>query len=307
MSLLGDNLIFLISQPRAGSTLLQRILAGHPEIHTVSEPWLMLHPLFPLSNGDGCRAEYDAEMAGKAFKEFLSHLIGGEAEYLAGVRSMYGRFYAKALEQSGKRFFLDKTPRYYFIIRELRATFPEAHFLIMLRNPLAVLCSVVRTWVKGKWHRAGRYKHDLIKAPRLLLDGLRAPGGNVLAVSYEELVKDPAGQVAKVCAWLGVDFVSDILDYAERDIPRWTLGDQQNIYRFSRPSSGSLDNWLLGLHEPQTWRLATDYLEFLGRDNLREMGYDYEALKETLQARRPSKARLWFTSPMARLLGDEPK
>ena len=45
----GDqDLIFLISQQRAGSTLLQRILGGHPEVHTTAETWLMLHPIYAL-------------------------------------------------------------------------------------------------------------------------------------------------------------------------------------------------------------------------------------------------------------------
>jgi hypothetical protein len=44
----GENFIFLISQPRAGSTMSQRILGSHPNIYTVSEPWILLGPLYPL-------------------------------------------------------------------------------------------------------------------------------------------------------------------------------------------------------------------------------------------------------------------
>lgn len=57
--------MFLISQPRAGSTLLQRILGSHPDIHTVSEPWLMLQPLYAL-RPDGYRAEYNEHLARNA-------------------------------------------------------------------------------------------------------------------------------------------------------------------------------------------------------------------------------------------------
>jgi len=44
----GSNLIFILSLPRSGSTLLQRILGGHSQVHTVAEPWLMLNPLYAL-------------------------------------------------------------------------------------------------------------------------------------------------------------------------------------------------------------------------------------------------------------------
>ena len=37
----SKHLIFLTSQPRPGSTLLQFIFSRHPDIHTTPEPWLM--------------------------------------------------------------------------------------------------------------------------------------------------------------------------------------------------------------------------------------------------------------------------
>lgn len=57
----GGNLGFLVSLPRSGSTLLQRIVSNHPDIHTVAEPWFMLHPLYALKRG-----EFIAEDAGRA-------------------------------------------------------------------------------------------------------------------------------------------------------------------------------------------------------------------------------------------------
>ena len=66
----GQNLIFLISQPRAGSTMTQRILGSHPDICTVSEPWLMLHPLYAM-RPQGYEAEYHAWEARVALKNFF--------------------------------------------------------------------------------------------------------------------------------------------------------------------------------------------------------------------------------------------
>ena len=66
----GENLIFLISQPRAGSTLLQRILAAHSQVHSVSEPWLMLHPVYAL-RPSGITAEYNEELARIALRDYL--------------------------------------------------------------------------------------------------------------------------------------------------------------------------------------------------------------------------------------------
>ena len=120
----GQNLIFLISQPRAGSTMTQRILASHPDIHTVSEPWLMLHPLYAMRS-QGYEAEYHAWEARTALKGFFEEVSSDEDAYFVGVRKMCGHFYNCALNSSNKSYFLDKTPRYYHIIPELHKTFPR--------------------------------------------------------------------------------------------------------------------------------------------------------------------------------------
>ncbi|MGH7826965.1 MAG: sulfotransferase family protein [Candidatus Binatia bacterium] len=299
---LGENLIFVISQPRAGSTLIQRILGCHPDIHTVSEPWLMLHPLYGLKSGAGFSADYDAELARKAVQNFLRNMSSGEEELVRGMRHMYGNLYAKALESSGKRFFLDKTPRYYFIIPELYRTFPQAHFIILIRNPVAVLCSIINAWVKGKWHRLKKYRFDLIRAPVLLVEGAEMLGDHGLAVSYEKLLEHPENEAMKMCQWFGVDVAPNIVQYGQAALPRWSLGDQENVYQRIGPDSDGANNWLFALDNPQTWRVANDYLDFLGKELVEKMGYRYEELRGVVEARRPSRTRLWFTSSMMRLL-----
>ena len=81
----GENLIFLISQPRAGSTMSQRILGSHPNIYTVSEPWILLGPLYPL-HFDNFDAEYDARLFKTAWQSFFQQLPKGEEAYYQGLR-----------------------------------------------------------------------------------------------------------------------------------------------------------------------------------------------------------------------------
>ena len=82
-----SNLIFLISQPRAGSTLTQRILGTHREIYTVSEPWIMLHPLYAMRR-DGYQAEYSIQNSQRALDNFLNLHPEGEDAYFQAVRQM---------------------------------------------------------------------------------------------------------------------------------------------------------------------------------------------------------------------------
>ena len=144
----GTNMIFVISQPRAGSTLLQRILAAHPAVFSVAEPWLMLHPVYALKRG-GVNAEYESSLARQGLDDFLSLFPEGEDVYIEALRGMASALYGRALTVEGKQYFLDKTPRYYLIIKELYRIFPQAKFVCLLRNPLAVLASILETWTGG--------------------------------------------------------------------------------------------------------------------------------------------------------------
>ena len=81
------HLIFIVSQPRAGSTLLQSLLAGCEGVHTTAEPWLMLHPLYARRE-TGHTADYDATLAARALDDFLGQLKEGAAAYDAAVRAM---------------------------------------------------------------------------------------------------------------------------------------------------------------------------------------------------------------------------
>lgn len=297
----GKSLIFLISQPRAGSTLLQRMLGSHPDVHTISEPWLMLHPLYALRS-KGYEAEYGAFGARSALQTFLQGLPKGEDEYIEGVRRMYSYLYERALADSGRRYLLDKTPRYYFIIPDLYRTFPEAHYIILLRNPLAVLSSVLRTWVGEDWPRLYHYKHDLVRAPRLLLESLEYLGEQGTVVHYESLVRNPEGEMGRICHRLNLNFAPEMIAYGNHGLPQWHFGDQGEVYERDRPVGENAEKWVQALDDPLKWRLTKDYLHLLGRETVEQMGYTYEALRQIQETNRPAPRKLWLTFSLDWLL-----
>jgi hypothetical protein len=139
-SYLGEDLIFVISQPRSGSTLLQRLLAGHPEVQTSAETWLMLLPAYGL-RGAGLEADFRPAWASRAVREFLEYYADGVETHLDGVRAYARAIYGRVLEKHGRTRFLDKTPRYFLIVPELARLFPSARFILLWRNPLSVLAS----------------------------------------------------------------------------------------------------------------------------------------------------------------------
>jgi hypothetical protein len=284
----GNNLIFLISQPRAGSTLLQKVLGAHPEIHTLSEPWIALHPLFAL-RAQGASANYSHALAHAATTDFLAHIPGGENTYYEGVRLLLNHLYNAALAPSGKSLFLDKTPRYYLIIDELRRVFPDARFVFLIRNPLAVFSSILEAWIH-KPHFGHQYAfrydlmHDLFTAPELLAHAIANPAPNTAVIHYEDLVKSPADTVTRLCQQLHLPFHHEMIEYGKNPkAQRWTFGDQRTVYSEQNPIPTRADRWQRVLPANPGWhRLAHSYLQTLGPCRTEPLGYNFASLAAAL-------------------------
>jgi hypothetical protein len=258
----------------------------------------MLHPLYALRQ-QGYSAEYYEKLAREATVSFLDSIPGGEDAYLDGIRHMYSHLYGLALKQSGKQYFVDKTPPYYFIIPDLARVFPNARYVVLLRNPLGVISSILTKWLDRQWLRIRDFDSALLRAPQMLLDGIDHLGSRCLVVHYEKLLADPDAQVALICDWLNIEFCPSMLDYGHANLPRWTLGDSSDIYLHKRPMVQNATKWIQALEHPQFWRYSHDYLQALGEPVIERMGYSFDELTRVLEAHRPSRLRLWRTVPLS--------
>lgn len=285
----GHDLIFLISQPRAGSTMLQRLIGGHADVHVMAEPWVMLHPLYALKRS-GVDAEYRSSLARQGLDDYLTQFPEGEDLYVESLRSQAAVLYGRALALAGRRYFLDKTPRYYNIIPELHRVFPQARFVFLFRNPLAVLSSILDTWLGGDPTRIDSYLHrDLYEAPEMLLEGVERLSEEAVIINYENMVARPEEELRRICARLDLAFNKEILNYGQNLPPNGRFGDPANVHKHERPVSDYVSKWERKLCRPDLIALAKDYLQHLGPHNLARMGYIYDELDSKI---RNLKARV---------------
>ncbi|HGY54755.1 MAG TPA: glycosyltransferase [Caldithrix abyssi] len=287
----GENLIFLISQPRAGSTLVQRILAGHSQIFSTAEPWIMLHPLYALKK-EGLQSEFSFRDAVIGMEDFTAQLPKGEETYVEALRLMAGHLYNSALQKAGKSRFLDKTPRYYFIINELQRVFPQARFVFLWRNPLAVLSSILDTWVKNDWPRLGLHRSDLLQAPQMLLEGVKKTEGQSAVLHYEELAAHPQKQIQQLCRQLNLEFEPDMLNYGSLPAPQGRMGDAVGVKKHQSAVTDSIDKWKQNMRALPARLLADVYLTLLGEETVQNMGYDYFELDRYLNSIDQSGGKL---------------
>jgi hypothetical protein len=236
----------------------------------------MLHLLY-ANRPNGIATEYDARTAYLALRTFLASLQVEGDHFLDSVRLSAGHLYEQALKESDADIFLDKTPRYYHVVDELRKVFPRARIVFLFRNPLAVLSSILHTHAAGDWTslRRSDRMHDLVTAPRSMVRAIDRLGEwRTAIVRYEELVDEPDRALATLCSRLELDYVPDLKRYVASEA---ALGDA-TATNHSLPVGDYRDRWERDLDTPAKRDVASSYLQELGPDLTRRMGYDFERL-----------------------------
>ncbi len=265
----------MLSLPRSGSTLAQRILAAHEPIATASEPWILLPYLYTLRER-GIYAEYSHRVLVQAVEDFCTVLPGGRNDYVAEVRRLALRLYDRA-SPNGARYFLDKTPRYHLISDEIVTTFPNGKYLFLWRNPLAVVASIMETWAGGTWNLY-RFKVDLFDGIENLVRTYERHEDRVHAVRYEALITRPEETWGDVFRYLDLPFDRSALGrFGNIElVGRW--GDHSGTKKYTEVSADPLESWKRTLNNPVRKAWCRRYLRWIGRDRLAVMGYDLDAL-----------------------------
>jgi hypothetical protein len=281
----GDGLVFLICQPRSGSTLLRKLLSQHAEVHSTPETWIM-HPLLSLWKPEGFQSEIGNNNIKIGIDDFLDQFNNPQKVYEEAVRSYAQSLYRKAINKTDARYFLDKTPSYYLIYHELQNVFPESKFIFLKRNPLAVLSSILTTWIHPKWTRLNQFRLPLLKAPFLITEGLNKLEDRAIEVTFENLIFETESTMEKICHFLSISYEEKSKNYNSHSKGRH--GDPKTIHKFSQPVEAPIHKWKKKMKkEPQIHRLLKEYWHFLGHDFIENYGYDFEELQREITDTSP--------------------
>lgn len=191
--------IFLVGMPRAGGTLVEQILAGHPDIHAAGNLSRIAHVNAALTQANSDKpslAEWDADLARNSAQL-----------HIQGLAAIAG----------GKPRVLDATPDNILQLGLIAALFPNARVIICRRDAGDVILSNFLTlFVDGNL-----FSRDLAHCARRLraVDRLTAHWRDVLALrmhdlSYEALVADPEAETRRLLDFLGLPWHPACLDVA---------------------------------------------------------------------------------------------
>jgi len=223
--------------------------------------------------------------------------------YFEGMRLMYSYIYSKALENRNVTYFLDKTPRYYLILDELIKIFPEAKFIFLFRNPLAVLNSIINTWSQKNIFTLNSFKLDLIFAPKKLVEFNDKNNIKNYKCNYEEIVSNPDIEIKKIINFLELEYDSAILNYDNSDY--WKHGDKKTIYKEKQPLKENSKNWIIEINKYEHNYLFNEYLELLGEKVIEGMGYKYSELINLCSEIEVNRNSINKTYSLERLLNND--
>ena len=294
--LLGERLLFLIGAPRSGTTLLMRMLAGHPTIYARSEPHL-LTPLAHLGYFHHVQqAPYDPFQSALAIRNLVADLPQGEVSYLRALRAYTHAIYGGLLHGRRERYFLDKTPAYALVLPFIRQLYPRAHYVVLTRHPFAIFASYARRFFDDDWQAAWRFNPLLERYLPAIAALLQKPPNSMVHVRYEDLVTDPVAHLGRVCARVGITPDPTLVNYQQTPFPTGGLGDPVTIHRHTRPTTAYLHSWTSAVAQhPDRQALLRQMIAWVSDEELTALGYPRDTLWDPLDhlGRTPQRKRLW--------------
>jgi len=215
-----DRPVFIVSSPRAGSTLLFETLAQARGLYTIGrESHALIEDMVALNPG---------------LLGYESNRLSASAATPAVVQELRQRMWAELRDREGAAptgapvRVLEKTPKNALRVPFLAEVFPQARFVYLYRDPRQTLSSMIEAWQSGRfrtyaglpgwqglpwsmllvpgWRELnGRSLQQIVAAQweittQTLLDDLSAlPAGRCQVVHYDAFLANPADEMARLC------------------------------------------------------------------------------------------------------------
>jgi tetratricopeptide (TPR) repeat protein len=211
--------IFIVGLPRAGSTLIEQILASHPLVEgTMELPEL---PRIARELAGPRREEEDATFLERVAALTRDDLRALGERYLAETRLM---------RKTDAPFFIDKMPNNCLYVGLIHLILPNAVIIDARRHPLGCGFSCFKQhFARGQWFSygledLGRYYRDYVELMAHFDDVLP---GRVGRVFYETLIADPEAEIRRLLEHCRLPFDPACLKFYENDRAVRTASSEQ--------------------------------------------------------------------------------
>ncbi|MBS0362701.1 MAG: sulfotransferase [Proteobacteria bacterium] len=230
--------IFILGLPRAGSTLLEQILASHSQVEGTQELANIQRMALELGG-------HDPDPENPRYPGVLAGLSEGQvaelgAAYLAET----------SVHRTGRRFFIDKMPNNFRHIGLIHLMLPNARIIDARREPMSCCFSNLKQlFAHGQEFTYGA--EDIARYYRTYLELMRhwdeVLPGRVLRVQHEDVVDDLEGEVRRILDHCGLPFEAACVEFHKtRRSVRTPSSEQvrQPIFRDGLDQWRAYEPWL---------------------------------------------------------------
>ena len=211
--------IFIIGMPRSGTTLVERIISSHPDVHSAGE---LQNFALALKRASGSRTTnlIDADTITRAQSVDWNRL--GE-DYLSSTRPDTG----------ATPRFIDKLPHNFLYVGAIANALPNAKIICLRRDPIDTCLSNFRQ-LFGQTSPFHDYSYDLLDTGRyyVLFDRLMSHWkaqfpGRILEVDYETLVENQEASTWQLLQFCNLSWNDACLNFENNEAPATTASAVQ--------------------------------------------------------------------------------
>jgi tetratricopeptide (TPR) repeat protein len=196
--------VLICGMPRSGTTLVEQILASHPQVFATGEQTIL--------------ARLAGELAAETGTHFPACLSNASEEWLVDSARQYEEAVLAPASDAPK--VTDTTPMNYLYLGLIAMLYPKARIVLCMRDPMDNCLSIYRQPLTGPH----AYAHDLRTLghfyalhTQLARHWQETLGGRLAVVRYETLVSEPESQIRSLLAHCGLPFDSACLAFHETD------------------------------------------------------------------------------------------
>ncbi|QFY88394.1 sulfotransferase [Magnetovirga frankeli] len=221
--------LFILGMPRSGTSLLEQILASHPQTFGAGELKFWGDAVKRFAQ-ESHTAQYGEAMLRETAAACLANLDKHSADALRVV---------------------DKMPRNFHYLGFIHACFPQARILHATRNPIDTCLSIYFQDFKQS-HDYANDLDDLVhyyREYRRLMDHWRSvlPADVLLEVPYESVIADQEGWSRRVIDFIGLDWDESCLNFHQTQRRVGTSSNwqvRQPIYQTSKERWRHYAEWI---------------------------------------------------------------
>ncbi|MEG4008426.1 sulfotransferase [Microcoleus sp. Pol11C1] len=210
--------IFLVGAPRSGTTILQSLLAAHPEVISFPESKFFHYLLY-----DQFAGKLPGRMEAFFKDEIKRHELlqdFDDSQTLEAKASWFVRVLDGLAAEQKKSIWLEKTPEHIYFIDDIERFLPDAKFIHILRNGMDTIASMYEAtrsfnelWGAG-WdlnHCIDRWEHAMLTSHKYINKS------NHILVKYEELLDNKTLILGEICNFMGIEYDGTMLvNYQEK-------------------------------------------------------------------------------------------